>query len=344
MRAVEVMQEPKTWREFLGKIIEDLQEKQRLAGLLGINERTLDRWAKGSSSPRSSAHVRQLLKALPDHRGILSTLMRPDFPDAVGQVDEEQSIFIDEVIKDVPIPFYQRILETYATAVEPVRTWTICNLVLQQLAQQLDVDHQGIRVLLMQCQASKETGRVHSLRLLFEHTSGQAVSENWPFFYGAESLAGLAVMKGIPQIKQRISAPDSLPHSLQHFPLKSAAAAPIQCTGRCAGTLLVLSPHTSFFTQARMTVVQHYIYLLTLAFREQEFYDRSCIDLQLMAAENAQMHMLDTFQERVLSLFCQAREHDESLTWKEAEQLAASEIETSLGQLVQRAQDQQEQQ
>lgn len=332
------MQEPKTWREFLGKIIEDQQEKQRLAQLLGVNERTLDRWATGSSSPRSSAHIRQLLKAFPDHREILSALMRPDFPDVVEQTDEEQSIFIDEIIKDVPIPFYQRILETYATAVEPVRAWTICNLVLQQLSQQLDVDHQGIRVLLMQCQAAKETSKVQSLRLLFEHTGGQAVSENRSIFYGAESLAGVAVMKGIPQVKQRMYSSDLLlVHNPQRFPLRSAAAAPIQRAGRCAGSMLVLSPHAAFFTQARMVVLQHYMHLLTLAFQEQEFYDQASIDLQLMPAENAQMQVIETFQERVLSLFCQARERKESLTWQQAEQLATSEIEAALRQLAQKA-------
>lgn len=338
------MQEPKTWREFLGKIIENPQEKQRLANLLGVNERTLDRWATGHSSPRSSTHVRQLLKAFPDHRVILSALMRHDFPDVVEQTADEHSIFIDEIIKDVPIPFYQRVLETYATAVEPVRAWTICNLVLQQLSQHLDIDHQGIRVLLMQCLASKETGTVRSLHLLFEHTSGQAVSENWPLFYGAESLAGLAVMKGMPQIKQRLHAPDPLMHTIQHFPLRSAAASPIQRAGRCAGSLLVLSSYHSFFTQARMALLQHYIYLLTLAFPEQDFYDQAHIDLQLMPAESAQMHVLDTFQERVLSLFCQARERGETLTWKQAELLATSEIETTLRQLVQEPQNLQDQQ
>jgi hypothetical protein len=336
------MQEPKTWREFLRKVIEDQQEKQRLARLLGVNERTLDRWATGSSSPRSSAHMRQLLKAFPDHRVILSTLMRSDFPDVVEQTDEEQGIFIDEIIKDVPIPFYQRILETYATAVEPVRTWTICTLVLQQLTQHLDVDHQGIRVLLMQCQASQETGRVHSLRLLFEHTGGQVVSENRVLFSGVESLAGLSVVKRMPQIKQKMQPPDALVYNFQHFQPQSAAAAPIQRAGRCAGSLLVLSHHASFFTQARMTVLQHYIYLLTLAFQEQEFYDPAAIDLQFMPAEHTQIHMLETFQERVLSLFCQAREGKEHLTWRQAEQLATTEIEDALNQLTQQEQQVQE--
>ncbi len=333
------MQEPKTWREFLGKIIQDPREKQRLADLLGVNERTLDRWATGLSKPRSSAHVRQLLKAFPNQRAVLAALMRSDFPDAVEQTADEHDIFIDGIIKDVPIPFYQRVIETYATAVEPVRAWTICNLVLQQLSQQLDIDHQGIRVLLMQCQPARGTHMVHSLRLLFEHTSGQAVSENWPLFYGAESLAGLAVMKGTPQIKQRLHSSDALTdtlaHNLQPFPLRSAVAYPIQRAGRCAGSLLVLSTYTSFFTQTRMALLQHYIHLLTLAFQEQEFYASADIDLKLLPSESVQQHVLDTFQERVLTLFCQAREQGETLTWPQAEQLATSEIEATLRQMVQ---------
>ncbi len=335
------MQEPKTWREFLGKIIQDPREKRRLANLLGVNERTLDRWANGLSSPRSSAHVRQLLKAFPDQRAILSALMRHDFPDVVEQTADKNDIFIDEIIKDVPIPFYQRVIETYATAVEPVRAWTICNLVLQQLSQQLDVDHQGIRVLLMQCQPSRETGMVHSLRLLFEHTSSQTVSENWSLFYGAESLAALAVLRGVPQIKQRLYSPDTPPTATsptcnsEPFPLRSAAAHPIQRAGRCAGSLLVLSASPSFFTQARMVLLQNYIHLLTLAFQEHEFYAQADIDLKPMPAESVQQHVLDTFQERVLTIFYLARERGEILTWLQAEQIATSEIEASLRRLIQ---------
>ena len=334
------MQEPKTWREFLGKVIQNPHEKRRLANLLGVNERTLDRWAMGLSSPRSSSHVRQLLKAFPDQRAVLSALMHTDFPTVVEQTADTSDIFIDDIIKDVPIPFYQRVIETYATAVEPVRAWTICNLVLQQLSQQLDVDHQGIRVLLMQCQASREQDRVHSLRLLFEHTSDQGVSENWPLFYGAESLAALAVMRGVPQIKQRLDAPDTPTTTATpwgdpgHFQQRSAAAYPIQRAGRCAGSVLVLSSSPSFFTKARMTLLQHYIHLLTLAFQEHEFYAQADIDLKPMPGEIVQQHLLDTFQERVLTLFYLARERGEDLSWHQAEQLATSEIEASLRRLA----------
>ncbi len=337
------MQEPKTWREFLGKIIEDPKEKQQLANLLGISERTLDRWTSGLSSPRSSSHVRELLKAFPHHRAALGELMRDDFPDAVEQADDKSDIFIDEVIKDIPIPFYKRILETHATAVEPIRAWSICNLVLQQLSQHLDIDHQGVKAVLMQCLASKETHKVHSLRRLFEHTSGQGIAENCLLFSGTESLAGQAVIKGVPQIKQILLPTDThtqhiahehSTHHLQQFPLRSAIAYPIQRAGRCAGSLLVLSTHTSFFTQARLALLQHYIHLLTLAFQEQDFFAPTDIALQPMPTENTQQYMLDKFQERVSSLFYQARKCGDTMTWLEAEQLAMQEIEATLEQLA----------
>ncbi|GAC1374763.1 MAG: hypothetical protein PVS3B1_28620 [Ktedonobacteraceae bacterium] len=331
------MQEPRTWREFLGKIIEDPREKQQLANLLGVNERTLDRWATGHSNPRSTSHVRQLLKALPHHRAALSELMRQDFPDAVEQAADEDDIFIDGIIKDVPTPFYKRVLETHATAVEPVRTWSIGNLVLQQLSQHLDIDHQGVRVLLMRCLAFGEKHEVHSLRLLFEHTSGHAVSENWPFFCGAESLAGQAVMTGTPQIRQMLFSSDVAAYAAQHFPPRSAAAYPIQRAGRCAGSLLVLSSRASFFTHARLTLIQQYVHLLTLAFQEREFYAQAEVALELMPTESAQHYLLDTFKERTLVLFCQARERGDALTWLEAEQLATQQVEVTFKQLSQQS-------
>jgi len=335
------MQEPKTWREFLGKIIEDPREKQQLANQLGINERTLDRWATGLSSPRSTSHIRQLLNAFPHHRTALSNLMRHDFPDAVEQIHDKSEIFIDEMIKDVPVPFYKRILETYTTAVEPVRAWSICNLVLQQLTQHLDFDHQGIKALLMQCLISEETGKVHSLRRLFEHTTGQGVSENCALFSGTESLAGMAVTKGVPQIKQILLPADIQAdniHNLSRFPSRSAAAYPIQRAGRCAGSLLVISSHASFFTQARLALLQHYIHLLTLAFQEQDFFAPADMALQPMPTESIQQRILDKFQERVSTIFWQAREYGTAMTWTRAELLATQEIEVALEQLARQSQ------
>lgn len=84
-----------------------------------------------------------------------------------------------------------------------------------------------------------------------------------------------------------------------------------------------------------MTLLQHYIHLLTLAFQEHEFYAQADIDLKPMPGESAQQHLLDTFQERVLTLFYLARERGEDMTWLQAEQLATSEIEASLRRLAQ---------
>ena len=61
------MGDPSTWREFLGQLIRDSQEKQRIAAELGINSATLVRWVHNETDPRPQ-NLRQLLKALPHHR------------------------------------------------------------------------------------------------------------------------------------------------------------------------------------------------------------------------------------------------------------------------------------
>ena len=58
------MQKPPTWRELLGSIIRDPQERQRIASDLGVRTITLMRWANGESNPRLQT-LHQLLGVLP---------------------------------------------------------------------------------------------------------------------------------------------------------------------------------------------------------------------------------------------------------------------------------------
>jgi len=46
------MREAVTWRELLGRSIENLQERQRIANAMGVIPITLMRWANGESTPR----------------------------------------------------------------------------------------------------------------------------------------------------------------------------------------------------------------------------------------------------------------------------------------------------
>src|SRR5258708_22226343 len=71
-----------SWRELLGRIIADPQEKQRVVNELGINPITLVRWVKGEVIPRDE-NLRRLLEVLPAHREALAQLLMEAFPTLV---------------------------------------------------------------------------------------------------------------------------------------------------------------------------------------------------------------------------------------------------------------------
>ena len=81
------MQESPTWRDFLGSIIQDPQERRRLANELGINPVTLTRWVNNESSPRSRS-IQRLLTALPQHRKALLELLLDDFEGLIAETED----------------------------------------------------------------------------------------------------------------------------------------------------------------------------------------------------------------------------------------------------------------
>src|SRR5258708_19786545 len=68
------MQEAQTWRELLGTIIRDPQEKQRLADELQVGPISLMRWVNGQATPRPQK-LWELINALPQHRPVLLELI-----------------------------------------------------------------------------------------------------------------------------------------------------------------------------------------------------------------------------------------------------------------------------
>lgn len=325
------MQEPRTWRQYLGKILENPKEKQRLAGILGVSERTLDRWVEGISSPRSLGPLRQLLHALPNHRVALTDLLRQEFPIETAPATEEEELVIDGVFKQIPSVFFTRILETYATTVEPMRSWSICNMVLQQLTKQLDSERVGVAALLVQCHPPAPNQKVQSLFVRFSWGTApaQALLSETIRYHGAESLAGMAVATGLPKVVQDIHDAANLLSCQQRELTRSAAAYPIQCAGRVAGSVLVLATKSLFFTPARLTLIQHYSYLLTLAFHEGDLYALQDIDLRIMPAETLQRSFLVTFNEQVNAFLSRAEQQGQTITRSKAEQMVFQQLETA---------------
>src|SRR5438477_12852372 len=98
------MQGPQTWRELLGKILQDPHERARIAAEVDVNPVTLARWAHNETNPRPQL-LQALLRALPQYRESLLALMSKEF----GPFLEEVGIKEDE-LREIPAPFYARIL------------------------------------------------------------------------------------------------------------------------------------------------------------------------------------------------------------------------------------------
>ena len=316
------MQEPRTWREFLATMIREPKEKQRIASEIGVDPITLTRWATKESSPRPRSLLNRLIEALPAHRERLSELIREEFPNALEE-DDPTLFFIDPVIKEVPSVLYARILEAHATVADAIRMWTISHLVMQQLVRQLDPEQLGIVASIVQClPPSHVEQRVLSLREQFHEKSPvlKDVADRG-YFLGAESLVGYAVVKCRPMVIQDLQRNADLlvVHHVEE--MSSAAAYPLQKAGRIAGSLLILSTQKHYFSPARQALIQSYAHLLSLAFRDNEFYLLEDIELQIMPSEAVQDAYLSIFNQKVNELLSRAERNGHSLGRTQAEQM-----------------------
>ncbi len=89
------MQEPPTWRDLLGSIIQDPHERQRIANELGVNPVTLMRWVHNEATPRQQ-NLQLLFKALPQHQTVLRELIAEEFSlesvrDSIAKSNDEAS-------------------------------------------------------------------------------------------------------------------------------------------------------------------------------------------------------------------------------------------------------------
>src|SRR5579884_40742 len=218
------MQVPTTWRELLGKIIQDSQERQRIANELSVNPITLSRWVSGESKPREQ-NLRQLLNALPQQRGLLLELVVEEFPELAGFAQDGA---IENLSQEIPSEFYTRILNTYATSSKEHQFWSISNLILQQALGQLDPNHVGMAINIVLCMPPSPGHKIRSLR----ESAGRGTPP-WPLsleqrsiFLGAESLAGYAVTSCHPIFIQDSKEGGVFPAHWVEYE-KSAAAFPI---------------------------------------------------------------------------------------------------------------------
>ncbi len=308
------MQERLTWRQMLGQFIANPDEKQRIAHELDVNPITLTRWVNAHEKPADASAseakksaprphlLRQLVNSIPQYREEFVAAIQKEFPDF--KVDVPLSVQLMEEKKEIPSHFYKIALQAAAQVSGSLRFLTISDHILLQMMQQLDPDRLGLSILLVQCVRPAPHEKVKSVR--------ERVSLGTPpwatgrdertYFLGAESLAGYAIMQGAYQkIDDLQHYTGLLPVHAAHYE-RSVLACPIRRESGIAGCLLVSSTQASYFSPARIELVQDYSNLAMLMFEETDFYPLNVIDLRLMPDAITQGPFLFRFNEWVEKL------------------------------------------
>jgi hypothetical protein len=319
------MEDYRTWRDLLARLIEEPREKARLAKAVGVNTRTLHSWAKNHTNPHLQ-HLRRLLLAVPQHQMLLRVLLAEEFDLDV----------IDASPDGLPVTFSASILNLSACTSDEARFWSICTAVLAQAVKQLDPDHLGISLRVVQCMSAVDQELISYLcECICLGTSPWLEQvESRTRFRGAESLAGAAVASGLPQFVSDISQEPRLSVYLPEHTV-SAAAFPILHTNRIAGCLLAASTQLDYFSSpTRRSLMQSYAALLTLAFSPERFYEQKRIALQVMPTLQIQQPYLSTLHQRILATLKTAFQVNRPLSYPEAQQYVWWQVAEELSELA----------
>ncbi len=326
------MQETHTWRTLLGTILQDVQERQRIATELGTNPMTLTRWVNNKTKPRVQ-NLQQLLRALPlKYRNPMIELLAaefPEFPDLMkGSLDEDAS-------QEIPSAFYTGVLRAHATTAKQQRFWSISNLILQQALGQLDSNQLGMEITIAQCMPPDVEGKVQSLR----ERAGRGTKpwdtnlEHRAIFLGIESLAGYALTSlRLLVIQDRSERQMLFSGSWMEYE-ESAVACPIMYEGRVAGCLLVSSTQPHYFLPFRQQLIQNYADLMVLAFDSAEFYAPHDIQLHPMLPPEVQVSHFAHLRQRISDVMVESYKKQRPINVLEAEQVVWQQLEKGFLQL-----------
>ncbi len=318
----------KSWRELLGEIIADSQERQRLANTLGINPATLTRWVTNETKPRPQ-NLRELLKALPTEQNELLQLIAIEFPELAP--DSVETGPADSTAR-IPSEFYFRVLDSYGKTRRPHRFWTVSNLVLNQALGQLDPNHLGMAITIAQCMPPSRDQKIRSLHEVAGRGTPpwQSTLTQEALFLGVESLAGYAVTKG------RTFTAESRSDRLGFYPIRweeweeSAIACPIWYEERITGCLLVSSTRQNYFLPFRRALIEQYAQLMMLAFEPEDFYEQQDIELMPMPTRKVQQTRTSNFRQLLSNILLEAGRKQQAITIQQAEHLVWQQLEEEL--------------
>jgi len=327
------LQEPSTWRELLGKVIQDPQERQRIAIELGINPATLIRWTHNESNPRPQ-NLHQLLNAIPNqYRALFLELVEEEFKDFS---DVRKDYLVTSESLSIPSEFYTRVFHTYGTLPKALRFSSLCDLILQQALEQLDPQRLGMAIIVVRLLPPSRGNKIRSLRESIGRGTlpWESNLEQYAILLGAESLAGYAVMFYHLIVNQNLREEQSRFPGYRGLGEESAAACPIILKGNIAGSLLVSSTQPNYFLPSRLTLIERYTELIALAFEPEEFYEPERIELGIVPPQYVQQPYLSRFQQRFLEIMTQAAGNQHPISTNQAEQMVWQQLEEELLQVA----------
>ncbi|HTI15091.1 MAG TPA: hypothetical protein VL461_11065 [Dictyobacter sp.] len=313
------------WREFLGSIISNPGERDRISTEIGVHSVTLMRWVNGESNPRPH-NLRQLLRSLPKPQRLQMQSMLENSASDVSDVD------IDTIDQEIPYKFILEVLDACASIPELLRFWHISRMVLQQALRQLDSEQVGMSITIVRCMPPRD-GKIRSLREsvgLGTPPWGGDLEEK-ALLLGAESLAGhVTVSCRLEHIGNLKTNKTFLPvYQSEHE--VSAVSCPIMRACHVAGCLSLSSTQIDYFLpEARLSLVRGYANLVALAFHPDEFYEPDKIALHIMPPQKVQQKSFFGFRQRVLQRMQGQTSDGRRLRNTEAEQLEWQSIEQYL--------------
>jgi transcriptional regulator with XRE-family HTH domain len=321
--------EQQTWRQLLGDIIADVQERKRLAAHLGVNPISLTRWAQNETNPRPQ-HLHRLTQVVASqYRVRLSQLIEQDFPDLA---DVGEAIESDDSTGKIPSDFYESVLTAYMHTRKEQRFFTVSNRVLTQALSLLDPRHRGMSLSIARCMTPLPGQKVRSLR----EVTGLGTPP-WPsiltqeaLFLGIESLAGYAVTTGRSYtIENRADGSGFLPIRWEEWEV-STAVSPIWFENRIAGCLIASSVQPGYFLPSRQSLVERCAQLLTLAFQPEDFYEQHDIVLFFMPSRDVQREKAVDFRQRLSQVMLEASREGQPMNIEQAERRVWQQLEEEL--------------
>lgn len=283
------------WRELLGWLIKNPQEKKRLAQEADVKPITLKRWVDGESLPREEnlLHLAHVLPA--DFSSTFLYLAEKDFPFLTRERVEH-----GQIAQELPSDLYALALQIYAKTPPSLARQNLQKLILENAIEHLDPSRQGMAIHLMCCVPPREGQKIRALRQIsgIGTPPWERSEDRKTLFVGAESVAGNAV------INYRVLWIDSR-EDTSFTPVnwgeneQSAMAAPILRQARIAGALLSASARPHYFKEAHKNLLELYAHLVTLLFSPTEFYDHADIQLGVMPDVENQAPYFRDIEQRV---------------------------------------------